>query len=149
MVCCRSSTCVYYTKCKQNNRGGLRMRLAEPLMWRPEHWNFINLCMYYFIYLFVYISLFLNPSPTDDAFWRHQILAACYQLAQSILKISSALAERVGQGVHRSAWQSMAAVAAACWKALVNAGWAICLLSCTNGRRKRSFHLVRTQFLAF
>ena len=40
----------------------------------------------------------LNPLPTDDAFWRHQILAACYQLAQSVLKIGFALAERVGQG---------------------------------------------------
>ena len=35
---------------------------------------------------------------TDDAFWRCLTLAACYQLAQSILKIGSALAERVGQG---------------------------------------------------
>ena len=42
--------------------------------------------------------LFINPLTTNDAFWRHQILAACYQLAQSILKIGSALAERVGQG---------------------------------------------------
>ena len=40
----------------------------------------------------------------------------------------------------------MAAVAAACREALVIAGWAICLLSCTNGRRKRSFHLVGTPF---
>ena len=39
-----------------------------------------------------------NPLTTDDAFWRNQILAACYQLAQSILKIGLALAERVGQG---------------------------------------------------
>ena len=39
-----------------------------------------------------------NPLPTDDAFWRHQILAACYQLAQSVLKIASVLAGRVGQG---------------------------------------------------
>ena len=33
-------------------------------------------------------------------FWRRLILAACYQLAQSVLKIESdsALAERVGQG---------------------------------------------------
>ena len=36
-----------------------------------------------------------------------------------------------------------AAVAAACRKALVNAGWAICLLSCTNGRS-----LVGSQFRA-
>ena len=33
---------------------------------------------------------------TDDAFWHGQILP-CYQLAQSVLKIDSALAERVGQ----------------------------------------------------
>ena len=39
-----------------------------------------------------------NPLPTNDAIWRRQILAACYQLAQSVLKIGSALAERVGQG---------------------------------------------------
>ena len=30
--------------------------------------------------------------------WRRQILAASYQLAQSVLKIGSALTERVGQG---------------------------------------------------
>ena len=35
----------------------------------------------------------------------HQFLAACYQLARSVLKIGSALAERVEQGgewVHHS-----------------------------------------------
>ena len=42
-------------------------------------------------------GLFVNPLTADDAFWRRQILAACYQLAQSVLKIGSALAERVGQ----------------------------------------------------
>ena len=36
-----------------------------------------------------------NPLTTDDAFLRRQILAACYQF---VLKIGSALAERVGQG---------------------------------------------------
>ena len=54
-----------------------------------------------------------------------------------------------GVWVHRSGWQCMAAVVAACTKALVNAGWAICLPSCTNGHRKCSFHLARTPFLAF
>ena len=39
----------------------------------------------------------LNPLTTDDAFSR-QFLSACYQLAQSVLKIGSAIAERVGQG---------------------------------------------------
>ena len=41
---------------------------------------------------------FINPLTTDDAFWCHLTLATCYQLAQSVLKIGSALAERVGQG---------------------------------------------------
>ena len=44
------------------------------------------------------VSDSLNPLTTNDTFWRCQIFAACYQLAQSILKIGSALAERVGQG---------------------------------------------------
>ena len=38
-----------------------------------------------------------NPLTTDDAFWHCQFLATCYQLAQSVLKIGSAVAERVGQ----------------------------------------------------
>ena len=54
-----------------------------------------------------------------------------------------------GGWVHRSASQCMVAVAAACRKALVNDGWAICLLSYTNRCRKCSFHLVGgTPFLA-
>ena len=40
----------------------------------------------------------LNPLTTNDIFWRRQVLATCYQLAQSVLKIGSTLAERVGQG---------------------------------------------------
>ena len=55
-----------------------------------------------------------NLVTTDDAFWHHQFLAACYQLAQSVLKIGSALAERVGQGevggctaLADSAWQPL------------------------------------------
>ena len=40
----------------------------------------------------------VNPLTTDDAFWRRQTLAACYQLAQPVLKIGFALAERMGQG---------------------------------------------------
>ena len=40
----------------------------------------------------------LNPLTTNDALWHHQILAACYQLAQCVLKIGFAPAERVGQG---------------------------------------------------
>ena len=44
------------------------------------------------------MSLLINPLTTDDTIWRRQFLAACYQLVQSVLKIGSALAERVGQG---------------------------------------------------
>ena len=40
----------------------------------------------------------INPLTTNDTLWHHLTMAACYQLAQSILNIGSALAERVGQG---------------------------------------------------
>ena len=43
-------------------------------------------------------EILVNPLTTDYAFWRCQLLAGCYQLVQSILKIGSVLAERVGQG---------------------------------------------------
>ena len=73
---------------------------------------------------------------------------------QSILKGSSTLAERVGQGevdgytaLADSAWQPLQLSVEK--KALVNDGWAICLPSCTNGCRQCSFHLVRTPFLPF
>ena len=38
-----------------------------------------------------------NPLTTDDTFWHHKIFSLS-ELAQSILKIGSVLAERVGQG---------------------------------------------------
>ena len=43
----------------------------------------------------------------------------------------------------------MVVIAVGCRKALVNARWAILPLSCTNGPRKRSFHLVGAPFLTF
>ena len=39
-----------------------------------------------------------NPLTTNDDYSRHRNSATCYQLAQSVLKIGSAPAERVGQG---------------------------------------------------
>ena len=39
-----------------------------------------------------------NPLTTNDNYIRHRNSAAYYQLAQSVLKIGSALTERVGQG---------------------------------------------------
>ena len=55
-------------------------------------------------------------------------------------------------GMRGGGWVSprgMAAVVAGCRKALVNARWAIVLLSCTNGPRKHSFRLVGAPFLTF
>ena len=40
-------------------------------------------------------SLVLNPLTMNDEYSHHQNSAACCQLAQSVLKIDSALAERV------------------------------------------------------
>ena len=45
----------------------------------------------------LYVQRF-NHFATDDAFSCRLTLAACYQLAQSILKIGSALAGKVRQG---------------------------------------------------
>ena len=77
----------------------------------------------------------------NDDYSHHRNLAACYQLAQSVLKIASVQAERVGRGCH------LEAVVACCRKA--NARWAIILLSCTNGPRKHSFRLVGAPHLTF
>ena len=41
------------------------------------------------------IGLAVNPLTTDDTFWSRQILTACYQLVQSVLKIGW---EKVEQG---------------------------------------------------
>ena len=69
-----------------------------------------------------------------------------YQLAQYVLKIGSALAERVGRGevggCHSegdSAWRLLQL-------AIVNARWGILPLSCTNRPKKCSFHLVGAPF---
>ena len=92
---------------------------------------------------------FHSPETSVRILVRPTIGRLLYQLVQSVLKIGSALAERVGQGevggctALPDSAQCMVAVAAAYWKALVSDGWAICLLSCTNGHRKCSFHLCR------
>ena len=36
-------------------------------------------------------TVLVNPLTTNDAYWRHQFLVACYQLAQSVLKIGPVL----------------------------------------------------------
>ena len=86
------------------------------------------------------IVTYFNPLPTDDVFWHSQILAACYQLAQSVLKIGSALAERVGQG---EVGGSTALADSAWWRLQLPVE-----KPCTNGCRKHSLHLVGTPFLA-
>ena len=106
-----------------------------------------------FSQIFVLNLCHFNPLPTNDAIWHRQILAACYQLAQSVLKIGSALAERVGQGEVGGC----TALADSAWRRLqlpVEKPWSmpdepfVCFLA-QNGCRKRSFHLVGTPFLAF
>ena len=89
---------------------------------------------------------------TDDLKIRHVTLATCYQLAQSILKIGSVVAERVGQGevggCHPPGDSTcMVVVVAGCRKALVGTGQAISLLCCTNRCRECSSHFVGTPFL--
>ena len=94
----------------------------------------------------------LNPLPTNDALWHRQILAACYQLAQSILKIGSALAKRVGQGevggftaLPDSAWWQLQLPVEKAWS--MAGGPFVCFLAQTECR-KCSLQLVGTPFLA-
>ena len=86
---------------------------------------------------------------TTDAFG-----VRCYQLAQSFLKIGSALAERVGYGkvggstaVPDSAWWRLQL---SVQKALVNDRWAVCLLSCTCPeicRDRKDIHAVFVSYV--
>ena len=62
-----------------------------------------------------------------------------YALGVSILCLCSKLLELYCQNC----------IAAGCRKTLVNARWAIILLSCTNGPRKHSFRLVGVPFMTF
>ena len=66
-----------------------------------------------------------NPLTTNDDYSHHRNSAACYQLAQSVLKIGSALAERVGQGevggctaLADSAWRLLQLSIEWAWSAL-------------------------------
>ena len=87
----------------------------------------------------------INPLATDDAFWHRLTLAMLSVGAISFEDRFCASRKGVTGGggwVHPSGWSA--------WRlALVSAGWAICLLSCTNGHRKRSFHLVGLHFWYF
>ena len=90
---------------------------------------------------------------TDDAFWRCQFLAACYQLAQSVLKIGSALAERVGQGevggctaLADSAWWPLQLPVEKPWS--MPGGPFVCLLAQT-GIENAPFTLYRLHFWHF
>ena len=68
---------------------------------------------------------FINTLTTNGDYSRHQNPAACYQLAQSVLKTGSALAERVGQGersgstaVADCAWRLLQLAMEKAWSAL-------------------------------
>ena len=70
-------------------------------------------------------KVYFNPLTTNDDYSRHRNSAACYQLAQSVLMIGSALAERVGQGevsgctaLVGSAWQLLQLAIERAWSVL-------------------------------
>ena len=67
-----------------------------------------------------------NPLPTDEAFWRRQVLAALLSVGAICFEDRFCASRKGGTGgggwVHRPALQCMVAVAAACRKALVNDG---------------------------
>ena len=94
----------------------------------------------------------INPLTTNDDYSYHRNSTACYQLMQSVLKIGSVLAERVGQG---EVGGSNALADRAWWllQLAVEKAWSVLdgplLLSCTNRHRKRSFHFVGAPFLAY
>ena len=50
------------------------------------------------VYMLAFSQAF-NPLTTNDAIWCHLSLAACYQLAQSVLNIGFALAKIGGGGL--------------------------------------------------
>ena len=73
----------------------------------------------------------LNPLTTNDDYSRHRNSATCYQLAQSVLKIGSALAERVGQGeVGGSTWRLLQLAVEKPWSA--PGGPFVCFLAQTG-----------------
>ena len=66
-----------------------------------------------------------NPLTTNDNYSRHQNLATCYQLTQTVLIIGSALAESVEQGevsgctaLGDSAWWLLQLATEKAWSAL-------------------------------
>ena len=54
--------------------------VSGSVLFPPPDWSIDN----------GYNGTSFNPLPTDDTFWR-QILAACYQLAQSVYRLSDTL----------------------------------------------------------
>ena len=84
----------------------------------------------------------INPLTTGGTIWRRLTLAACYQLAQSVLKIGFVLAKKggIGGGGRISARGAvhMAAALAGCSIALVSTGWTISHLVSTNRFRNHS-----------
>ena len=90
----------------------------------------------------------------NDDYNCHRNLAVCYQLAQSVLKIGSALADRVGQGevggstaLADCAWWLLQLAIEKAWLALV--GPFFCFLVQTGLKKNWCFHLVGTPFLAY
>ena len=95
----------------------------------------------------------INPLTTNDVFWHRQLLAAHYQLVQSILKIGSALAGSMGQGevggcttLVDSAWQQLQLPVDRPWS--MPSGPFVCLLL-QMGIENAHFTLYRLHFWHF
>ena len=87
-------------------------------------WLSLSLCLPH-IHLTSSTRPFLfNPLTTNYDYSHHRNSAACYHLAQSVLKIGSALAERVGGEVGEST-----ALADSAWQLLQLAGYREGLIS--------------------
>ena len=127
-------------------KSAIGLYLTEPdLTCRRVPMNIIKWLIYGLFCTLIY------PLTTDDAIWR-QFLAAC-QLAQSVLKIGSALAERVGQWEVSgcttqadSAWRPLQLPVEKPWSML--GGPFVCLLART-GIENAPFILYRLHFWHF
>ena len=93
-----------------------------------------------FSYLSHNVKHVFNPLTT--IYSCHPNLVACYLLVQPVLKVGSTLQQK-GWDEGRQVGATLQVIAQRAWSAPGH------FSSCTNRRRKHSFHLVRAPFLAF
>ena len=123
------------------SRRHLQVNTTAPQQERDSPgFNFEFCCVSRFSYLSRNIKHVFNPLTT--IYSCHPNLVACYLLVQPVLKVGSTLQQK-GWDEGRQAGATLQVTAQRAWSAPGH------FSSCTNGRRKHSFHLVRAPFLAF